>query len=155
MSLTDPLTGLPNRRHLELHLSQELAAARRGRKLSVVLFDLDNFKQYNDTLGHLAGDEVLSAVGDVLAGETRAMNLVARYGGDEFLAVLSDTSVEGARQHADRVAARVAKHPSLGPAGITLSAGVAGFDDRTSSIAELIQAADEDMYRSKASKNSK
>ena len=154
LSLTDPLTGLPNRRHMELHLNQELAAARRGRRLSIVLFDLDNFKQYNDTLGHLAGDEVLSAVGDVLSGETRAMNLVARFGGDEFLAVLSDTSLEGARQHAARVAERVARHPSLGPAGITLSAGVAAFDEETDSSKELIRVADENMYRSKATKSS-
>ena len=153
LSLTDPLTSLPNRRHMELHLGQELAAARRGRKLSVVLFDLDNFKQYNDTLGHLAGDEVLSAVGDVLSGETRAMNLVARYGGDEFLAVLSDTSLEGARHHARRVAERVARHPALGPAGITLSAGVAVFDEETDGIKELIRAADEDLYRSKGAKS--
>lgn len=155
LSLTDPLTGLPNRRHLELHLAQELAAARRGRKLAVVLFDLDGFKQYNDTLGHLAGDEVLSAVGEVLSGETRAMNLVARYGGDEFLAVLSDTSLEGARQNAIRVAERVARHPSLGPVGITLSAGVAAYGEGTSSVSTLIRAADEDMYRSKAAKNQK
>jgi len=155
LSLTDPLTGLPNRRHLELHLTQEIAAAQRGRRLAVVLLDLDNFKRYNDTLGHLAGDEVLSAVGDVLSGETRAMNLVARYGGDEFLAVLSDTSLEGARQHAIRVAERVARHPSLGPIGITLSAGVAAYEEGLTSTNELIRAADEDMYRSKASKSSK
>ncbi len=155
LSLTDPLTGLPNRRHMELHLGQELAAAQRGRKLSVVLFDLDNFKQYNDTLGHLAGDEVLSAIGDVLSGETRAMNLVARYGGDEFLAVLSDTSLEGARHHAVRVAERVARHPALGPRGISVSAGVATFSAEIDSMNELIRAADEDMYRSKAAKSSK
>lgn len=155
LSLTDPLTGLPNRRHLELHLGQELAAARRGRRLSVVLFDLDNFKRYNDTLGHLAGDEVLHAMGEVLAGETRAMNLVARYGGDEFLAVLSDTSLDGARQHARRVAERVARHPSLGPHGIAVSAGVATFEDGIDSIQALIKAADEDMYRSKAAKTSR
>lgn len=155
LSLTDPLTGLPNRRHLELHLGQEMAAARRGRKLSVVLFDLDNFKTYNDTLGHLAGDEVLHAMGEVLSGETRAMNLVARYGGDEFLAVLSDTSLEGARQHARRVADRVSRHPSLGPHGITVSAGIAAFDGSADSIKDLIQAADEDMYRSKAAKGSR
>jgi diguanylate cyclase (GGDEF)-like protein len=121
----------------------------------VVLFDLDGFKQYNDTLGHLAGDEVLSAVGEVLSGETRAMNLVARYGGDEFLAVLSDTSLEGARQNAMRVAERVARHPSLGPVGITLSAGVAAYGEGTSSVSTLIRAADEDMYRSKAARNQK
>lgn len=155
LSLTDPLTGLPNRRHLEIHLGQELAAARRGRKLAVVLFDLDNFKRYNDTLGHLAGDEVLHAMGEVLSAETRAMNLVARYGGDEFLAVLSDTSLDGARQHARRVAERVARHPSLGPHGIAASAGVAAFDEGIDSIQALIKAADEDMYRSKAAKNSR
>ncbi|MEX0936131.1 MAG: diguanylate cyclase [Gemmatimonadota bacterium] len=155
LSLTDPLTGLPNRRHLELHLGQELAAARRGRTLSVVLFDLDNFKQYNDTLGHLAGDEVLSAMGEVLGGETRAMNLVARYGGDEFLSVLSDTSLEGARQHARRVEERVARHPALGPIGITVSAGVATFGEGSDTVKDLIRAADEDMYRSKAQKSSR
>ena len=155
LSLTDPLTGLPNRRHLELYLSQEMAAAKRGRMLSVVIFDMDNFKYYNDTLGHLAGDEVLHAMGEVLAGETRAMNLVARYGGDEFIAVLSDTSLEGARQHARRVAERVARHPSLGPQGITVSAGVAAFGDEIDSIRALIRAADEEMYRSKAARHSR
>jgi diguanylate cyclase (GGDEF)-like protein len=92
-------------------------------------------------------------MGEVLAGETRAMNLVARYGGDEFLAVLSDTSLEGARQHAARVAERVARHPALGPHGITVSAGVAAYGEGHDSVNDLIQAADEDMYRTKAAKN--
>ncbi len=149
LSLTDPLTGLPNRRHMEMHISQELAAARRGRKLSLVLFDLDDFKQYNDALGHLAGDDALRAVGQILQGETRAMNLVARYGGDEFVAVLSDTSEEGARQHAERVARRLSQHPLLGPLALSMSFGVSEFSDAVDTTEALIQAADGDLYQSK------
>lgn len=149
LSLTDPLTGLPNRRHMEMHIGQELAAARRGRDLSVVLFDLDDFKQYNDALGHLAGDEALRAVGQILQGETRAMNLVARYGGDEFVAVLSDTDDEGARRHAGRVARRLSQHPLLGPLALSISFGVAEFSDDNHTAEALLQAADADLYRSK------
>ncbi|TVP73019.1 MAG: diguanylate cyclase [Gemmatimonadales bacterium] len=148
-SLTDPLTGLPNRRHLELHLEQEFAAARRGRPLSVVLFDLDDFKQYNDALGHLAGDEALRTVGEVLDSETRAMNLVARYGGDEFVAVLSDTDVEGARRHARRVARRLARSPVAGPLALRISWGVAEFGEGLDSGKALLEAADRALYRAK------
>jgi diguanylate cyclase (GGDEF)-like protein len=155
LSLTDPLTKLANRRHLEMILSREMAAARRGRRVSVVLFDLDNFKQYNDTLGHLAGDGVLEAMGEVLTAETRAMNIVARYGGDEFLAVLSETSIEGARLLARRVAERVQRHPSLGPHGINVSAGVAEYEPSMRTTKELIRAADEDLYRSKEARRAR
>ncbi len=155
LSLTDPLTGLPNRRHMEMHISQELAAAQRGRKLSLVLFDLDDFKQYNDALGHLAGDDALRAVGQILSGETRAMNLVARYGGDEFVAVLSDTTLEGARQHAARVADRLSKHPLLGPLALSISYGVAEYGDGCETVEELLEAADTDLYRQKEARKSR
>jgi diguanylate cyclase (GGDEF)-like protein len=149
LSLTDPLTDLPNRRHLELHLAQEFAAARRGRALAVVLFDVDYFKEFNDTLGHLAGDDALRAMGEILLGETRAMNLVARYGGDEFVAVLSDTDVEGAERHARRVSLRLSRHPVLGPLGLSVTAGVAAFQDAMEQVDDLLQAADQDLYRNK------
>jgi predicted signal transduction protein with EAL and GGDEF domain len=77
LSLTDALTGLANRRHRQVHLGREIAAARRGRKLALVLFDLDSFKDYNDTLGHVVGDQILRAFAEVLAHENRAMNMVA------------------------------------------------------------------------------
>ncbi len=149
LSLTDPLTNLPNRRHLEMHLAQEFAAAQRGRPLALVLFDLDHFKKFNDTLGHVAGDDALRAAAEILMAETRAMNLVARYGGDEFVAVLSDTTEEGGERHAQRVALRLSRHPVLGPLGLTLSSGVAAFDERMEGWEDLLRTADEDLYRNK------
>ncbi len=89
LSLTDPLTGLPNRRHLAIHLKREVAAARRGRDVCVVLFDLNDFKAHNDRLGHVVGDKILQRFGRLLQLETRAMNLSDRYGGDEFISVLT------------------------------------------------------------------
>jgi diguanylate cyclase (GGDEF)-like protein len=149
LSLTDPLTRLPNRRQLDIHLSREFAAAQRGRALSVVLFDVDSFKEYNDTAGHVAGDSALEALARIMADETRAMNLVARYGGDEFLAVLSDTDLEGAERHADRIHRRVLADPFLSEAGLTLSSGAAVFDEDMDRVEDLIRAADRDMYRAK------
>jgi eukaryotic-like serine/threonine-protein kinase len=151
LSLTDPLTALPNRRRLQLHLEQEVAAARRGRPLAVVVFDIDNFKHINDTKGHLTGDDILRAFADVLVDENRAMNLVGRYGGDEFVSVLSDSDEAGAKQYLERVRARVARDPGLAPHEMSVSMGVARFDPETMrTVDELIRAADDDMYRAKA-----
>ena len=152
LSLTDPLTGLPNRRHLEIELEREVAAAGRGRSLSLVLFDLDRFKQYNDRLGHMAGDEVLRCLGAILATESRAMNLVSRFGGDEFVSLLSDTDEEGARNHAERVASAVARHPFMEPHGITISYGIARFGVDGVTGEELLRVADESLYRAKAAR---
>lgn len=154
LSLTDPLTGLPNRRHLHMHLEREVAAARRGRPLALVLFDMDNFKGYNDTLGHLAGDEALRVFADILTAENRAMNLVARYGGDEFVSVLGDSSAAGAARYARRVQARVSEDPVLSPHDVTVSYGIALWDARTMDRPEeLIQAADADLYAGKSGRD--
>jgi diguanylate cyclase (GGDEF)-like protein len=153
LSITDPLTHLPNRRRLQIHLDHEVAAARRGRALAIAVFDLDNFKHYNDTFGHVAGDEILKAFAEVLAVENRAMNLVARYGGDEFVSVLTDTTREGLQAYVERVKAHAKTNETLSKFGIQLSAGVAEFDqDKMATVNDLIRAADADMYRDKASR---
>ena len=151
LSLTDPLTGLPNRRHLQIHMEKEVAAARRGRSLVVVVFDLDDFKEYNDTLGHLVGDDILRAFAQVLADENRAMNMVARYGGDEFVSVLSESYLDGAQLYTKRVTAGIANSDLLSQHGVTVSFGMAEFDRSSmKGVDDVLQAADADMYRVKA-----
>jgi len=153
LAITDPLTQLPNRRRLQIHLEHEVAAARRGRALAIAVFDIDNFKHYNDTFGHVAGDDILKAFAEVLNVENRAMNLVARFGGDEFVSVLTDTKLEGIRAYVDRVQARAAAHEMLHEFGIHVSAGIAEFDpDTMATVNDLLRSADSDMYRDKMSR---
>ncbi len=150
LSVTDPLTGLANRRQLERELAREFAAAQRGRGLVAVIFDLDSFKDYNDAHGHLAGDEALQAFAASLGQETRAMNLAARYGGDEFVALLSDTDRAGADLFVDRVRTRFDLEMSkLGRGTITLSAGIASHEPGMRAADELLRRADAELYRVK------
>ncbi|MDA0327664.1 MAG: GGDEF domain-containing protein [Gemmatimonadetes bacterium] len=145
------MTGLPNRRRLQIHLDHEVAAARRGRPMGIAVFDIDRFKHYNDTFGHIAGDEIPKAVGRVLADENRAMNVVARYGGDEFVCVLSETGIEGVRHFVERVRGRIAENETLAKFGISISMGCAEFDpDKMASVNDVLRAADADMYEAKA-----
>lgn len=156
LSLTDPLTALPNRRRLQIHLDHEVAAARRGRPMAICVFDIDRFKHYNDTFGHIAGDAILKAVGNVLVHENRAMNVVARYGGDEFVSVLSDTGIEGARHFVERVTDRVQQDETLSKFGISISIGCAEFDPETmASVNDVLRAADADMYEAKARRHAR
>jgi diguanylate cyclase (GGDEF)-like protein len=156
LSITDPLTQLPNRRRLQIHLDHEVAAARRGRALGLAVFDIDNFKHYNDTFGHVAGDDILRAFGRILIEENRAMNLVARYGGDEFVAALTDTTAEGITSYVDRVTERVRTDGTLGRYEISVSAGAAQFDpEDMATVNDLLRAADADMYARKAATASK
>jgi diguanylate cyclase (GGDEF)-like protein len=151
LSLTDPLTGLPNRRRLQIHLDHEVAAARRGRPMAIAIFDIDRFKHYNDNFGHIAGDEILKAVGSVLSQENRAMNVVARFGGDEFVSVLSESGLDGARHFIERVQTRLEEEEDISKFGITLSVGAAEFDPETmASVNDVLRAADADMYENKA-----
>ncbi len=147
LALTDALTGMSNRRHAVVFLEASFAAAKRGIPLSVVLFDVDRFKTYNDTRGHLAGDEALKKLAKVLVGSTRKMNLTARWGGEEFLSILSDTPQEGGRIFAERILSEV--HQAFPDGSITLSGGVARFTDGMDSPARILAAADRAMYVAK------
>jgi diguanylate cyclase (GGDEF)-like protein len=149
LALTDELTRIPNRRHLRLVLEHDFAAAQRGRDLTVAIFDLDRFKNYNDRYGHAAGDIVLRVFGEMLDAGTRRMNLAGRYGGEEFMAILSDTDLERALHFVERV--RKSTTALELPAGsISVSAGVATFRPGMRTADDLVAAADEALYRAKA-----
>jgi len=148
LALTDDLTGLPNRRYMRLFLETEFAAAQRGRVLTVALFDLDRFKQYNDRYGHLAGDEALRAVAGVLRMHTRRMNLSARYGGEEFVSILSAADVKGALTFVERVRKSLAEVEIEG-GPLSVSVGVAMYDPGMQSVEDLLAAADHALYQAK------
>jgi diguanylate cyclase (GGDEF)-like protein len=154
LSMTDPLTGLANRRRLEDELGREFSAALRGRQLVAVMFDLNEFKGYNDRYGHLAGDEALKLFGRALSAETRTMNLAARYGGDEFVTLLGDSSMEGARVFAQRVKRRFTRSIArLGRRPIGVAVGVSAFARGMTAPEHLIAAADAALYEMKSRKS--
>lgn len=150
LSLTDPLTGLANRRQLEKDLSREFSAARRGRRLVAVMFDLNGFKEYNDKCGHVAGDEALRKFAHALSISTRAQNTSARYGGDEFIALLTDADRAGAKVLIERV-----RSLFPGPdadereSRLSVSAGIAEFTPSMKTAEDLIEAADRELYMEK------
>jgi diguanylate cyclase (GGDEF)-like protein len=149
-SITDGLTGLKTRRYFWESLSQEWKrAARSGRPFSVVLMDLDKFKEVNDTLGHLEGDLVLARVGRILEQKSRQSNIVSRYGGDEFIILMPETGAEQAQILAERLRLWIATDPMLSQQHITGSFGVGSFPAHGSSSEEIIRAADSGMYISK------
>jgi diguanylate cyclase (GGDEF)-like protein len=154
MSITDGLTGLWNRRQFDVRCVEELdRAARFGERFSVVLCDIDDFKLVNDTHGHLVGDAVLIEVARRLVENTRGVDLVARFGGEEFGLVLPQTAMEGAVRVAEHVRDVVATTPVLTTAGaveVRISAGVACHPDHGTSIPALTAAADAGLYAAKA-----
>jgi diguanylate cyclase (GGDEF)-like protein len=149
MALTDELTGLPNRRYVRLTLDREFAAARRGRPLVVIFFDIDRFKLYNDRHGHAAGDLALRAVGQALSTQTRAMNISGRWGGEEFLAVLSSAEIAGALVFVERVKNRLRELPLRG-GPITVSCGLAAYQAGLRTPDDVLAAADAALYEAKA-----
>lgn len=146
----DGLTGLANRREFDQVLAREVNRSERSKEpLSLVVFDIDHFKRINDTRGHLAGDEVLRAVGNVMAAAVREMDLVARYGGEEFAVVLPRCDQHDAVRVVERIRRAGAADKEL--QGVTVSAGIATMPFNATDGISLVAAADEALYESKRS----
>ncbi|MBC7294126.1 MAG: diguanylate cyclase [Thermoleophilia bacterium] len=150
LSRQDPLTGVANRRRLDEVLTAEVERSRRyGQPLSVIMVDLDHFKDINDTHGHIVGDKVLQAAAEVFGRETRLTDLVGRYGGEEFLLILPNTSLDEAEAVAERLRASLEKlEQDFRPEPLTASLGVAQWcpGDRP---ADLVHRADKALYEAK------
>jgi diguanylate cyclase (GGDEF)-like protein len=146
-SRVDGLTGLRNRREFEERLEEELARSQRyDLTFSLALVDLDQFKQYNDTKGHLAGDLLLKQIASTIKESVRGSDVVARYGGDEFVVILPETGKQGAVFGCERLRKRVQE--KFGP-DITASIGVATFPDDAVLKKALLEKADSALYRAK------
>ncbi|HLL74121.1 MAG TPA: GGDEF domain-containing protein, partial [Pyrinomonadaceae bacterium] len=157
LSLTDDLTKLHNARFLRQHLTAEVKRARRyGSSASALFIDLDDFKEINDRHGHLAGSHVLMEVATVILTGVRDTDVVARYGGDEFVVVLPETATEMALRVGERVREKIAFHQFTGGRGLrlrlTASIGVACFPEHAQSPQQLVAAADAAMYEAKAAR---
>lgn len=155
-AITDALTRLYNHGFFRQRLEIELDRAREtGDQVSLVIFDIDHFKKYNDTYGHEEGNEVLVAVAGLMKGIGRRGDVIARYGGEEFVALLYGAGCEEARTFAETVRRAVEKHPFAGTGGrdvrkVTVSSGCATFPQPAASDDELIKIADEKLYQAKA-----
>jgi diguanylate cyclase (GGDEF)-like protein/PAS domain S-box-containing protein len=153
-SIRDPLTGLFNRRFMEESLERELRRALRGKQqLALVMLDIDHFKQFNDMFGHQAGDALLRALGNLLKESTRGQDVACRYGGEEFVFVLSGASLAAARQRAELLREEIkqlnVRHGGQLLGAVTLSIGIAVFPDNGDSAENLLKAADNALYRAK------
>ena len=155
LSYTDDLTGIYNHRFFIGQLTREVERHKRySTPLSLLMIDIDFFKHYNDTNGHLAGDQVLKAIAILIQRGVRQTDIVSRYGGEEFSAILTNTGKEGAFEIAERVRKNVADtrfpNESAQPnKDLTISVGVATFSPRISNLTDLIREADHALYRAK------
>jgi len=155
LTVLDDHTGLFNSRHLSRQLEMEIHRATRfGHPVSLIFFDLDHFKQVNDKHGHQAGSRVLHEVGRLLLSTLRSTDVAVRYGGDEFVILLPETSKDQAVEAANRLRVEIAEQKFLaaekfGPLRLTASLGVASFPDDAKLPEELLRKADEAMYRVK------
>lgn len=155
LSIRDGLTGLFNHRYFHEFLHNEcLRCSRHGRVFSVIFMDVDNFKKYNDTHGHPAGDKLLICLGKIISSKVRKTDIVARYGGEEFVIVLPETFRDGALLAAENIRKAIAEYPFEGretqPLGIvSVSIGVASFPEDGKEAKTLIRMADQALYEAK------
>jgi diguanylate cyclase (GGDEF)-like protein len=153
LSTTDSLTGLFNRKHLMEKLDLELGrSARYHRDFTLLMIDIDHFKRYNDTYGHLAGDEVLRRMGAILKNSIRKSDYAARYGGEEFIVLLPETAAPAGVQMAERIRLQMAEKEmgsDESPTRVTISGGVASYPDYGEDAETVIRNADAALYEAK------
>ncbi|MCA1704238.1 MAG: diguanylate cyclase [Actinobacteria bacterium] len=154
LSLTDGLTGTWNRRYFQMQFRQVLATATRfERPFSVLMLDLDRFKDLNDTHGHQRGDAILIEFSQRVKHSLREVDTFARYGGEEFICLLSETDADGARTTAEKIRETIRSEPfgALGdePVPVTVSIGVAAYPSHGSTFHEIVETADRALYRAK------
>jgi len=149
-AIRDPLTGLLNRQYFNDRVQEEIArAARNGNNLALLLCDLDHFKVVNDTQGHQAGDEILKAVAKSIENSIRGIDLAFRWGGDEIVVILSDTSRDGVLVAAERIRNGISRISKGADASLDMSIGAALYPDHGQHVDELIRLADRALYIAK------
>ena len=154
-AITDKLTGLYNQAYFKHFLDFEIKrSVRQKTPVTLFMLDVDDFKQYNDSLGHLAGDGILMELGELIRAKIRDSDLAARYGGEEFAVVLSNTDINEAVKSAERIRQIIHNHTfshmkSLPSKKLSMSVGVAVYPSDAGSVEELIQKADSALYRAK------
>jgi two-component system cell cycle response regulator len=157
MAITDQLTGLHNRRYMSRHLNALVASARKnGKPVSFIIMDIDFFKAVNDSHGHDIGDEVLKEFASRIAANVRGIDLVCRYGGEEFVVVMPDTDIAFACSVAERLRKGIETTPfeiSRAPnsLSLTISIGVAGSEGENDTAQAMLHRADQALYRAKRS----
>lgn len=155
ISITDKLTGLFNRRHFDDCLAKEQERAERGNlTFSLILFDVDKFKHYNDTNGHIPGDKLLTQLAEVIKSSVRQIDIPCRYGGEEFVIICPNTSSEQALILAERIRVAIQNHPfahrEKQPLGfVSVSIGISSFPEHSQDATQLKDMADKALYLSK------
>jgi diguanylate cyclase (GGDEF)-like protein len=152
LAMIDGLTGIFNRRYMDIILRKEFNRCDRyGKNLSVCILDIDNFKQINDTRGHVFGDTVLKELANMLRESIREEDIVCRYGGEEFLLILPETDAQGALILSNRIRDEMKTRNFFAEHGVTFSAGTATYPSCAREMTELILAADRALYQAKYS----
>jgi len=152
LAMVDSLTGIFNRRYFDVGLKKEIKRSQRyGSALSLLMIDIDNFKEVNDTKGHLFGDDVLKRLAIILGSISREEDIPCRYGGEEFVVILPETNTEGALTFAARLRAEMRNDAFLREHRITCSGGITSYPEGGESSVELLKSADKAMYQAKFS----
>jgi diguanylate cyclase (GGDEF)-like protein len=149
LSEIDPLTLVFNRRKFFELIDLEVAKCKRyKRPLSLIMYDLDNFKRINDEFGHQAGDRVLKTTSGMVSAMIRKVDIFARYGGEEFILLCPETGLDGSLTLAERIKGLIEKHNSLGSGKVTVSVGVAEYNGQDT-VDAFIEKADKALYIAK------